>query len=521
MFQLAQEVVASANIVSGLPTVSLGNTSSDMPNGSLVLTNVGSSEIKSGNSPVSLSQMVCYIAQATGTFATIGSDNKLYFKWYAEPTNACLIASTFVPNSIELSEYSVGVTGISWTDLEGNTTTNGSDGYMIQITDNPLTFANYATVLSGMESRVIGFTYTPLAFTYVGNPAIEVGDMITVVDDKNVSRLFPVTSMRYSNLLSQTISAVEGADSTDSGSTGLSITQQIKNSANNVIAYARIMELDADNITTGTLVAQVLTNDRTDPVCWASIGESIVGGDTYHGIAMYNRTYSTTVPSARMFVHDGTDSRLRIQTDNGSAISMSESGIQILTSGTPALTIDDDDNVMQLIGGGGQIRIYGDSVVIHAPDLTWAEVFDSKIIIKKYGHETVFDSSEMVAEVEEIAKRNTVKSVLLNFVSPATAGTLRVTRCGNTVQMLAWCNKALSTTAFEVLWETIPVGYRPANAVDNDVGAAHAGSTIYTTYTPCLFKVGTDGVVSVVSTAISKTGCTLNATWTTGDAYPT
>lgn len=255
LFQLAQEVVTAANVVSGLPTVSLGNTSGDMPNGSLVLTNVGLSEIKSGNSSVSLSQMVCYIAQASGTFATIGSDDKLYFKWYATPTNACLIESEFVPDSIEISEYSVGVTGISWTDLEGNTTTNGTEGYMIQITDNPLTFANYATVLSGMASRVVGFSYTPLNFTYIGNPAIEVGDMITVVDDQNVSHLFPVTSTRYSNLLSQTISAAEGADSTDSGSTGLSITQQIKNSANNVIAYARIMELDADKITSGTIDA--------------------------------------------------------------------------------------------------------------------------------------------------------------------------------------------------------------------------------------------------------------------------
>lgn len=124
------------------------------------------------------------------------------------------------------------------------------------------------------------------------------------------------------------------------------------------------------------------------------------------------------------------------------------------------------------------------------------------------------------SDIAALGNRNTVKSVLLNFVSPATAGTLRVTRCGNTVQMLAWCNRTLSTTAFEVLWETIPVGYRPTYAVDNEFGAAHAGSTLYTTFAPCLFKVGTDGVVSVVSTAASKTGCTLNATWTTGDAYP-
>jgi len=63
---------------------------------------------------------------------------------------------------------------------------------------------------------------------------------------------------------------------------------------------------NADFIDTGTLIALILTNDRTDPECWATIGELTVGGVLANGISIFKKGFSPTVPVARiMTTNDG------------------------------------------------------------------------------------------------------------------------------------------------------------------------------------------------------------------------
>lgn len=53
-------------------------------------------------------------------------------------------------------------------------------------------------------------------------------------------------------------------------------------------------------------ITQIITNDPTNPVCWAEVGQYTVDGTLMNGFAIFNRGYSTTVPVCRiMTVDDG------------------------------------------------------------------------------------------------------------------------------------------------------------------------------------------------------------------------
>lgn len=53
-------------------------------------------------------------------------------------------------------------------------------------------------------------------------------------------------------------------------------------------------------------ISQIITNDATDPLCWASVGQYTIGGVVMNGLAIFRKDYSLTVPVCRiMTVDDG------------------------------------------------------------------------------------------------------------------------------------------------------------------------------------------------------------------------
>jgi hypothetical protein len=57
-------------------------------------------------------------------------------------------------------------------------------------------------------------------------------------------------------------------------------------------------------------IAGALTNDATDPECWATVGEQIIGGILYYGLSIYRKSISTTIPVAKLNVGPGGELRL-------------------------------------------------------------------------------------------------------------------------------------------------------------------------------------------------------------------
>lgn len=239
LFQMAQEVCTQAG-------VALGTVSGDLPNASLTITNTTELQSKT------LSQLVSAIAQATGTFAVIGKDDKLYFKWYAEVSPIVSIPSNHINANMTVADYEVAVTGVSWTDVDGTAYTSGTSDYLVKVSGNPFEFANYNTLLTAIAARVIGTSYVPISLQYIGNPAIEVGDIIVVTDKRGNAYSLPVTSISIRNLMSQGLRSV-GESHVSNASNTTSATTTIETAKQEAIAFAKFSEIVANRVTSGRL----------------------------------------------------------------------------------------------------------------------------------------------------------------------------------------------------------------------------------------------------------------------------
>jgi len=241
LFQLAQAACTSAGIT-------LGTVVGDLPNGTTVVTN--SATIMTVSPLTTDVMLVKYIAQATGTFAVIGRDNKLYFRWYEEVSPRYSIERKLISIGQSVADYEITTTGVSWTATDGTKYTSGTSTYQLDVTNNPFTFANYATLLTGIASNVVGFVYSPIDFKWVGDPALDVGDIIVVPDKKGNMYSVPITSIKNRNTLSQSIKSAGESHLVNSS---VSAVNSVTASIDDVRTIATFGEVLASRVTTGKL----------------------------------------------------------------------------------------------------------------------------------------------------------------------------------------------------------------------------------------------------------------------------
>jgi hypothetical protein len=139
---------------------------------------------------------------------------------------------------------------------------------------------------------------------YIGNPAIEVGDIVIASDGRGNAYSLPVTSIYISNLMSQEIRSA-GESHVTTTNTNVSTSVAIEVAKQEAIAYAKYAEIIADRITSGTLdaslitvinmIAQTLTNSA-DADFYAKVGDVTVDGRVQTGIVGYLKSVSETVP---------------------------------------------------------------------------------------------------------------------------------------------------------------------------------------------------------------------------------
>ena len=237
LYQMAQEVCSQAG-------VTLGTTSGELPNASIAITNTTALQNKT------LSQLVSAIAQATGTYAIIGKDDKLYFKWYSEVLPVCSIPANLVNASTTVADYVVNVTGATWIDIDGVSHTIGTTGYVAKVEGNPFQFANYDLFLQELSYRILGTTYTPITLKYIGNPALEVGDIVVASDGRGNAYSLPITSIYINNLMSQKIRSV-GESHVTTTNTNVSTSVAIEKAKQEAISFAKYSEVEADRIKVG------------------------------------------------------------------------------------------------------------------------------------------------------------------------------------------------------------------------------------------------------------------------------
>lgn len=121
-------------------------------------------------------QTICWMAGLMGKNAKINRSDKLTFYWYKN-------SGYQVTRSIQ---YMGGFKKTTEEDITINSLTSGSeDNVLVSGNGRGISFDNpYMTqaILNNILANIKGFTYTPSITIYRGNPALEIGDVVSVED---------------------------------------------------------------------------------------------------------------------------------------------------------------------------------------------------------------------------------------------------------------------------------------------------------------------------------------------------
>lgn len=152
--------------------------------------------------------MLCYIAQVSGTFAQMNSQGKLELKRYGDTSHS--LSETF---SMEVDTDDVVITGVKVTEcfdetdtLKRQTVLNGTAAYALAIAENPLIGSGKAQAVADFLTSVyVGMQFRPLRITVPTNPEVHVGDSIVFTDYKGNTYSTYATEVDFSTNAPTTI----------------------------------------------------------------------------------------------------------------------------------------------------------------------------------------------------------------------------------------------------------------------------------------------------------------------------
>ena len=167
--------------------VQLGMTELDvnaLPNGSTALV----FDLKN-NDVTTYRDMLYRIAQILGGFATIDRQGRLVVKTYGQ-TSVDTITTDRRFNTAKFSDYITSYTGLSYTNLNDNSThyygATEDTGNVINLGSNPFLQSGTKVYIDGICNNILSaignITYTPFEVGVLGNPAYDLGDVLTCVD---------------------------------------------------------------------------------------------------------------------------------------------------------------------------------------------------------------------------------------------------------------------------------------------------------------------------------------------------
>lgn len=162
---------------------SFANTVDDLP----FLSTVIDDSIFEG---YSLRQVISLVAEATGSFAIFNYDGELEFKWFTESgielrEDWSKKAIVLNGNTFTTDGNPVKVTGVSVVSGEENKALVGTEEYLLEIIDNPIAVAFPEETAAAVYARVKDTLYIPSVWDRLGgDPSIQVGDIVTVIDNK-------------------------------------------------------------------------------------------------------------------------------------------------------------------------------------------------------------------------------------------------------------------------------------------------------------------------------------------------
>lgn len=135
-------------------------------------------------------QVLAIIAEALGSFAIFNPEGNLEFKWFRETdielrgdwANAALELNG---NTFSLDGNAVQVTGVRIVSEDTELAKAGTDDYLLTINENPVAALFPLEVADFVIQRLAQTRYIPCKWTRIGgDPSLQVGDIVTVIDNK-------------------------------------------------------------------------------------------------------------------------------------------------------------------------------------------------------------------------------------------------------------------------------------------------------------------------------------------------
>lgn len=153
----------------------------------------------------SCADVVGWIGRAAGCFAICDPRGRLAMRWYDGESDP--IAVTAI-SSLTVTLDDVLVTGVrvqasegtnaSGERVDGEASTYGSEGYVLDLGQNPLVaYGGASACASRVGERVVGMHFRPFSASAVGNPLWEPGDPVTVTDSRGVTHGAWLTSFTW------------------------------------------------------------------------------------------------------------------------------------------------------------------------------------------------------------------------------------------------------------------------------------------------------------------------------------
>lgn len=366
--------------------VELGNQSTEinnMPNGSTLLA-VDPQRVGTYRDALS------YIAIVLGGYAQFGRDGKLYIRHFHYESDMSLPRKRRIRSSF--AGYKVQFQGIKARFLADQNFYPYEyldpivrNGTVLDVGDIPIIEGNEQVkhiVLARIYQGINRLEYYPCEITYVGDPTIEAGDMLTTPDKEGYNRKILLTSVvwnwrRESSLVSEGSNPQQGAVSTQAKKTSQTISAQ-----SNALAVVTATYVNAGGISVGSESGTTVTSLRfvVNKDLTAIFGAEIPvysTGDGYVKITYKNDGITGDVVRAR--VHAGYNLITlvnHIYYDSGSIVLLTlDAQTEPITEGgtAPTLTIYQNTIRSYVFAQGIETEVPWDGIITVSDEIPYIE----------------------------------------------------------------------------------------------------------------------------------------------------
>lgn len=202
-------------------------------------------------------EALSYLAQMYGAFATINRDGEIEFRWYEATSYEVPANRSF--DDIVCAEQVYKLQGISCT-VNDKTIMAGTVS-SIQIENSYMT----QSILNSVYKKIGGFLFFPTTFSFLGDPRLDLGDIITVYRRDGTAIKVPVMSITFD---------FDGGLSTEVGSYGSDVEEgedQVKGPTTKALERVYtdlflVRQVVADKVSVNYLEANYATITELDAV---------------------------------------------------------------------------------------------------------------------------------------------------------------------------------------------------------------------------------------------------------------